>query len=34
MKSEIRTDRSAVPNGHFSQATVVEAKGRCFSYPE
>lgn len=28
MKREIQTDKLAVPNGHFSQATVVEAKGR------
>lgn len=28
MKQEIVTDKLAVPNGHFSQATIVEAKGR------
>lgn len=28
MKSEVQTDKLAVPNGHFSQATVTEARGR------
>lgn len=28
MKQQITTDRLAVPNGHFSQATTIEAKGK------
>jgi 2-iminobutanoate/2-iminopropanoate deaminase len=28
MKEQIQTDRLAKPNGHFSQATTIEAKGR------
>ena len=28
MKKEIASDKLAVPNGHFSQATIMEAKGR------
>ena len=28
MKQQIRTDKLAVPNGHFSQATTIEAKGK------
>lgn len=28
MKQQITTDRLAVPNGHFSQATMVEAAGK------
>ena len=28
MKSEVISEKLAVPNGHFSQATIVEAKGR------
>ena len=27
-KTEVRSDRLAEPNGHFAQATIVEAKGR------
>jgi len=27
-KQEITTDRLATPNGHFSQATVIEARGK------
>ncbi len=27
-KTEITTDRLATPNGHFSQATVIEARGK------
>jgi reactive intermediate/imine deaminase len=28
MKEQIHTDRLAKPNGHFSQATTIEAKGK------
>ncbi|KGJ01768.1 Enamine deaminase RidA, house cleaning of reactive enamine intermediates, YjgF/YER057c/UK114 family [Paracoccus halophilus] len=28
MKREIQSEKLAVPNGHFSQATIIEAKGR------
>lgn len=28
MKQQISTDKLAVPNGHFSQATAIEAKGK------
>ena len=28
MKQQITTDKLAVPNGHFSQATTIEAKGK------
>jgi reactive intermediate/imine deaminase len=28
MKQQITTDRLAVPNGHFSQATTIEATGK------
>lgn len=28
MKQQITTPRLAVPNGHFSQATTIEAKGK------
>ena len=28
MKQQITTDKLAVPNGHFSQATAIEAKGK------
>ena len=28
MKQQISTDRLAAPNGHFSQATTIEAKGK------
>ncbi|MEO5708100.1 MAG: RidA family protein [Alteraurantiacibacter sp.] len=28
MKQQITTDRLAVPNGHFSQATTIEASGK------
>lgn len=28
MKQQITTDRLAVPNGHFSQATTIEARGK------
>ncbi|WP_240230763.1 RidA family protein [Devosia lacusdianchii] len=28
MKEQIQTDRLAKPNGHFSQATTIEAKGK------
>lgn len=28
MKQQIHTDRLAKPNGHFSQATTIEAKGK------
>ena len=28
MKQQISTDKLAVPNGHFSQATTIEAKGK------
>lgn len=28
MKQQITTDKLAVPNGHFSQATTVEASGK------
>lgn len=28
MKQEIKSARLAVPNGHFSQATTIEAKGK------
>lgn len=28
MKEQITTDKLAVPNGHFSQATTIEAKGK------
>jgi 2-iminobutanoate/2-iminopropanoate deaminase len=27
-KRQVRTDRVREPNGHFSQATIIEAKGR------
>lgn len=28
MKQQITTDKLAVPNGHFSQATTIEARGK------
>lgn len=28
MKQQITTDKLAVPNGHFSQATTIEAQGK------
>lgn len=28
MKQQITTDKLAVPNGHFSQATIIEAQGK------
>lgn len=28
MKQQITTDKLAVPNGHFSQATAIEARGK------
>lgn len=28
MKTQVHSDKLAQPNGHFSQATIVEAKGR------
>lgn len=28
MKEQITTDKLAVPNGHFSQATTIEARGK------